>query len=358
MQKFLKQFIIITIILSLNLNIVSAETVSTDEQKAQNRDSVTKFIDSLVDMKMWQDNWKDYFKNYCQRTEIFRLRRELNELRTDITDSVFEELNINVDEMVHEYYKANAQLYFIRHFVESIQNPALDKEESAYMITARDKLEKDMYNYFVLEKGYITSSEMGEYIDYFYSRYESSYYANCMDPTLEGVKDKALSIVDKFKNYDFDNLIEDAELDDPIIPNATTLKDSPNTKSFLWNRLGIRIHNVESLWDPAKIFKDILYGDGTVESSSTANEYRSPEEIGITNVVSVSNEDKIRYDFDIEITKRLTKYEVKYKEVNDAALNRYTSLLEELNSTLTNSINPMNKVTECLDNTLNKQCSQ
>jgi len=360
MLKYLKSILVILLIFTIISNFATVFAEENTEQKTTaNRNEIIKFLDSLVDYDMWKQNWKDYLRGYCQRTQIFKIRERLSEARRDIINSVMAELNVNVDEMINEYYKLLAELYFIRNFVPSAENNSImHGTEEGLLENPRAKLEKDLQDYLVADKGYLTAGKLSEYIDQFYKKYDKNSFINCFDPSIAGIERKWTSIKDKIQNINTDNILEDMELDEPIIYNATTLKDAPNTKTFLWNRIGLRLQNTEPLQDLQKIIENIneikdSETEGTTKSTSLDNGDPS-----ITEIFYSEEEDALRYEFEVESAKRLAIYETRYEGVSDSATARLTSLLQELNFTIENTSAPFEKIQTCVEKVVEKQCAK
>ncbi|KKP40546.1 MAG: hypothetical protein UR28_C0001G0056 [Candidatus Peregrinibacteria bacterium GW2011_GWF2_33_10] len=389
MSKVFQKLLLSILCLSLLTTYFPVKVWADDG--TQDRNSAIKFLDSLADYESWKKSWKDYFRPYCQRTEIFKLRTQQSKIREDILNSVLEDsldaLNtsldgqgankaINVDVMINEYYKLLAQLYFVRNFQAKTDSSLSKTEGKLAKQNGRKVLEAKISKYLVNDKQYLSSDQLDDYINEFYQRYDKDSYINCLDPSIEGLKMKLQSIEDKFQALSLDNLKEDMELDDPLNyqanplkdgPNSASvetllkdiqiLKDSPNTKPTIWARLAFRIDNVEPLKDAGTLFSDIYQDMKSRSANNQSQNNNDPSSVSIPAVINAQDKDKQRYAFDVDFAKRLAKYDIKYNQLNDSIIKSFASQLASLDDLIKQAIPELKATSSCLNEVIKKQCS-
>ncbi len=369
-------------------NAQAVTSPTQDEQKAKKRREVRIFLASTIDFNRFKESFHDYIRGYCQRTEAIRLRKELKELRRDIIDSILEELNFNVDEMINEYYKTDIQLYFVRNFtVSSYDFNPLDKNEFGKKMK-RKELESNMQKYFVTKKSYVDTDTLTKYIDEFYKRYDQDSFINCMDPSIKGISLKIDSIKDKITNLNMDNLWEDLELDEPIIYQAETVKDSPGQvgKTFLKGHLGLRLANLESKKAANDIYEEIINtfksdledtDQGSDREKALLDKYYAlkkkysgkktdteiakevfADEISVQSLSEAEAKEEKAYQLRLAYATRLARYEVQFGETEDTITTSFVTLIQTLNTTIKNTIPILADISKCLDTAFKKQCSE
>ena len=144
------------------------------------------FISALIDYDDFVEYWKDIFVRYnsniCQYMDIDNLLKRVTKVRKQIRDAFY--VCADTSKLKDTYYRLEAELYYLRKYINT--------DNGSFMNVSDAKMEEDLRNYFVINKGYFSSAQMTQLLSDLKSKYTPRLetYKNCKDATWQNLVDK------------------------------------------------------------------------------------------------------------------------------------------------------------------------
>lgn len=321
------------------------------------------FLSALIGYESFTDYWRDFFLWPSHFADVMNVQMQLNKSRYAVMAAFMRcDLN-NLKAVTNSYYRLEAELYYVRHVVDS---------ESGF---PRENFASEMIDYLMLLKP--RGDELQEralyegYFDLFESKYRErvkTYSSFDEDPLFQQLGKKW----DDFMNIgkDFKNLgAEMKHLGEEIIgsdekhggkkPPAGNSQESP-TGVF-----GKIIKAVGSKFDACVTTKDNRYC-AFGESRVDAPENKFGDTPGVTNssrgqtfgeaMVGLEKQEQKKTE-DVDEAQMRSRYEVLYGQVNGDGVKALMGKIDELISILgQESSEPLNMLKECANEVTDRTC--
>lgn len=329
---------------------------------------ITNGID--FDGEGFVDYWRDIFiiynTNYCQYSDIASLLDRIDKARKQLRQAFYVCDENTVERVTQQYYELSAEVYYLRHFVETAENsdPKQSDKEKAQKVAERTAVKAEFLNRFVNDKEYFDQKNGEAIYEKISQKYEGKIdaYKNCPNPNLEQL---LIRVQDLGKTIDtIENLGKrfaektqrrfsamQKRIDEN--PGLITAFSADNAADFFNRVVDFRVNN-----EPV--------AEATVweEISNTAKE-NAPFVYGDKNAIPPVSFGEIAGDLDT-IKKRNTddnldliyfaEYDLKYRQVQGLGLDRLRENLNVLQETIKNTFDPLDKIGVCTANIVGKQC--
>lgn len=144
------------------------------------------FISATLSYDDFSEYWKDilvrYNTNICHYTDIDNLLRRLTTVRKQIRNAFYS--CSNTASLKKTYYELEAELFFLRKYV--------DADNGTFLVNDDQKIINEMRDYFVINKGFFSDQEILDLFDRFKARYQARLdaYENCEDPSWSALVTK------------------------------------------------------------------------------------------------------------------------------------------------------------------------
>lgn len=295
------------------------------------------FLSSVASYDGFVEYWKDiiirYNANICLYNDVDNLLKRLDKVRKQIR-AAFYACDIQADNLRKSYYKLEAELYFVRKYINTANGNFLFENEKA--------LRNLFIEYFVNDKQFFTLEENNNYFDEFLKRYKSrqEIYLNCKDPTWTNLIEKWNEFNENAAGFAaFEEALETVSKKSQKVLNTPL----DRTGNLLGGFVDLRINDLEpevTLSEIAANLKRTFPSGYTFEQLQTAtdSEKRSHEE-------NISREEF------------LIQYEHLYKESSGDIINEIVARLDYLDNTIrSTTANEINQTAKCTKTVIDKTC--
>ena len=178
--------LVFTLIISLALIPAPAANAQGSSLSCDGSRDWGTFISSTTGYDSFVEYWKDiivrYNTNYCLYLDVDNLLNRITKVRAKIRDSFY--ACTNTDQMTKTYYELEAELFFLRKYV--------NLDSGSFLAVDDAKIIKELRDNFFINKKLFTDAEIMQLFDRFKKRYNSRLpaYANCKDPGWGGLVEK------------------------------------------------------------------------------------------------------------------------------------------------------------------------
>jgi len=293
------------------------------------------FISALIGYDDFIEYWKDIFVRYnaniCHYTDIDGLLKRLNAIRKQIREAFYACADTNA--LKATYYKLEAELFFLRKYINT--------NNGQFLVVPEDKVQKELKNYFVLEKNYFSEQEISDLFNQFKAKYSTrlATYKNCRDATWQNLMDKWNEF--RANAGGFGPAIKQAS--SSITKRWERMANTPikSGQSFFEGFLDARVNGL-----PAKEGLDLIVQelqknmpDGyTFDQLQTTLDYK----------------DKIAAE-NLDISTYLSQYQAQYAETADDYTFQIMSMLNQLDDIIRSTYPFENQTAQCVRRINNKQ---
>ncbi len=344
------------------------------EAKLMCKREFTNFLKNGLDFdgEGFVDYWKDLFviynTNYCQYTDIDSLLNRIDKARKQIREAFFVCDNSTARRVEQEYYDMSAELYYVRHFVDTPAptNPNATAAEKAQNVTLMTDIKDRFMKKFVTDLKYFNEAKGAEEYDKFSQKYATKIdtYKNCKDPNFDGlvqkVKDLGTTIdtvqqmfkkfVDRTKN-----IISKTKKRIMASPGMLSAFNPASVGDFFNKIVSVRVNNEnfdttttwEQISQTAKANAPGYYGGKTPVPGSPITQDMVSEDLN-----SIRRRDEAK-NLDMIY---MSEYDMKYRLTTGLGLDKLLVNLEDLQKTITDTYAPMDKIKVCTGNIVGKQC--
>ncbi len=295
------------------------------------------FLSSLLSYDGFIEYWNDiivrYNANMCLYNDVDGLLKRLDKARKQVR-LAFYSCDIQADNLKKSYYKLEAELYFVRKYINASKGNLLFESEKA--------LRNLFIEYFVADRNFFDIDDGNKYFDEFLKRYKTrqEIYLNCKDPTWTNLIEKW----NEFKENagGFAAIKEAAET---IDKKAQKVLNMPLYRSgnLLGGFLDLRINDLEP----------------EVALSEIATELKRTFPAGYTfqQLQVATDTEKDRHEENVSRTEFLIQYEHLYKESSGDIINEIVARLDYLSNTIRNTTaGEINQTAKCTKTVLDKTC--
>lgn len=332
-----KAIIVLTVLVSIMFNNLSVQAqVKTGQEASCERDWST-FISATISYDGFVEYWKDIFyrynKNICYYMDIDNVLQKLEKAREQLRNAFLTCASDRTLPLTKTYYKLEAELYFLRNFVNLGDNKLVK--------IADEKVYQGFKDNFYINKSYFTEKEVLDLFKEFKAKYGdriTKTYAQCQDPGIKMIKDKWNSLVANFKNMG---------------GSGTTIKDHwdkslnapvQRTGQFLGGVLDVRLNGLPIQKGVTQIYNEIK----KQMPSST-----EPTLIELQNKTVVESE---TYAKKTDKATLMAEYEALYKNGGDNMSKDFENKIKELNKIIKNTYKPIENMTDCTKKVKDRQC--
>jgi hypothetical protein len=317
------------------------------------------------------DYWRDilviYNTNYCQYMDIDSLLNRIDKARKQLRQAFYVCDDATVSRVTAEYYQLSAELYYLRHFVDTAEtpNPKASEAEKAQKVASRSDIKAKFLQLFVTEKNYFDrqtgETEFLRISEKYAGKLES--YRNCQDPNLAQLLERVESLGNTFETIEqlgkrFAERTKKrwSAMEKRVAenPGLITAFSADSTGDFFNRVIDFRVNN-----EPA--------GQATVweQISQTAKENAPFSYTSEEMAAQPVNFNTVSADLDT-ITRRssddnldliyMAEYDLKYRQVQGLGLDKLTNNLTELKRIIMATFDPIDRLAVCTANIVGKQC--
>jgi len=294
------------------------------------------FISALISYDDFTEYWKDIFVRYnaniCQYTDIDSLMTRITAVRKQIREAFY--VCADTKKMKDTYYKLEAELFFLRKYVNT--------DNGQFLVVPDAQVQQDLKDYFVLNKGYFSDQQITDLFNQFKTKYSTRLetYKNCKDATWQNLLDK------------WNEFRTNAGGFGPAIKQASTsinkrwerMSNTPmkGGQSFLGGFVDARINGM-----PVKEGLDLIVQElnkntpqgYTFDKLQATQDYK--DQIAAENV---------------DISNYIAQYQAQYAETADDYTFQIMSMLNQLDGIIQTTYPYENQTVQCVSRLNNKQC--
>lgn len=370
--------------LALIANDLSASTINVAQAQGLNNNASSgsqlfckrdfgNFITNGLDfdgegfIDYWRDIFVIYNANYCQFSDIDSLLNRIDKARKQIRQAFYVCDTSTTQRATAEYYQLSAEVYYLRHFVDTAEapNPKNSEEEKNQKVQLRADVKTKFMEMFVNKLNYFDQKNAELVFEKIRSKYESKVesYKNCTDPNYEQLLERVKSIRNTFDTIEqlgkkfaertqrrF-NAMEKRIAENPGLISAF---NSSGLGDFMNRATSFRVNNEpvqeSTIWEQisgtAKENAPFYYGTKKAMPPAINMETISSDFQTIKKREEAANLDLIY----------ISEYDLKYRQVSGAGLDKLRVNLDTLKETIVATFDPMNRVRICAANIVGKQC--
>lgn len=295
------------------------------------------FISSVLSYDDFSEYWKDIFVRYnaniCHYQDIDSLLNRISGIREQIRKAFY--VCANTDSMKKTYYELEAELFFLRKYIKT--------DYSSFVVVADQKVIDELRSYFVINKGFLSDSEITDLFAKFKTKYAPRIiaYKQCTDPTWQ-------SLVDKWNEF--------KSSAGGITPALNSAKQSVEKK---WDRMKNTSMNLgRDFWggfvdaringlEPKEGWNQIL---DTLKKNSPSGGVTFQ---ALTATKTIADQS---YDSEKQEETYLAEYQTLYMETSDEFTKDIVAKLNMLNSIVQDTWQYQNQTIQCVKGINNKQC--
>ncbi|MCC6643709.1 hypothetical protein IT411_03080 [Candidatus Peregrinibacteria bacterium] len=318
------------------------------------------------------DYWRDilviYNSNYCQFTDIDSLLDRIDKSRKAIRQAFYVCDKATAATAAAQYYEMSAELYYLRHFVETspTPNPKNTDEEKAQKVAPAGDIKAKFIQRFVNDAAYFDINKANELYEKFKSKYESKLesYRNCQDPNLEFLKQKIQDLAGTIETIQKlgQRFVERTQkrfsaMEKKIAANPGLLSafSADSVGDFFGKVVDTQVNGVSpsepTVWE--QISNSAKENAPVVPSSSNKG---VPPVITPEAIMGDITKIKARENSTITELTYVAEYDAKYRQIQDSGLDKMIVNLTELENIVTASFDPIDKIRVCTANIVGKQC--
>ncbi len=357
------------------LEIATAQGLSNNSDSGQQLFCSRDFGNFLAngidfDGEGFTDYWNDilvvYNNNYCQFSDIDSLLNRIDKARKQIRQAFYVCDATNADKIKAQYYEMSAELYYLRHFVNT--SPSPNPKDSQAEKEQKVALNPDVKGAFIsrfVNAGYFDNATANTLYNKFKAKYENKLeaYRNCSDPNLDALRLKIADLQNTFKVIE--NLGKKfaerskkrwTAMEKRIAanPGLLTALSADSAGDFFGRIVGAQVNGAPV--QEATIWEDI---------SGTAKE-NAPFYYGDTKTYPPVINQQLLYGDITKVQKRsanygseqgyVAAYDLKYRQIRDSGLDQMIVSLNELQTIVKDTYGPLDKIRVCTANIVSKQC--
>lgn len=362
-----------------------SEPLSQETDKGRNPASclagLRQFFQAGIGFEDLTDYVRDFFLWPSHYADVANVQDQLNRTRYQVV-SAFMRCDIQrLPTITESYYRLEAELYFLRHFVDTGSGFAKILTESP---GAKKKFEDEMVDYMILTKITSENEDLDRaryrgYFDLFTARYAErakTYASFGNDPVFEELSAKVDELVDTFKSFSkLGSEIHDLT-NEAIIEPATAIK---NAAVAVWKEPGKSLKagvlGIIKKFDACAETPDNRYcltGEDNTGSSYGLNIFGNddPSNRKTFEDVSIAIEKQaVKKTEDKDQAEVLAKYELLYGQVNGEGITAIIENMDKLlallregrpadqnNDQVFGSLSPLQRVAQCAEQVKGNVC--
>lgn len=320
------------IILSILVLAVSINVAFSDEGKScDTLQEWRLFLKPFMGWSNFDDYWGDFRRNYCQYLEIEDVREELLASRALMRDAIYKCDFNTVQSEKKNYYKLEAELWYLRNFISTKEEANVPKNEAI--------VKSEMKSYFVNELKILGEDQTNEYFAEFQEKYATSFekYKDCKDDIAwQDVKNKAIEVWETIKTNSKTTWEKERKAAKTRREEDKEKEEDKGAKegssSGFWSKLIKEHTDVEiNQKEPKKGLDEIIE---KFEEFTTGDKEAGKFKPSFSDVLRYQQQEEMRFDLDIASAQRKASYELLYKNTGDSIAKEFDKKLLRLNSVI------------------------
>lgn len=294
------------------------------------------------------------FRNQCQAGDVSSLIRQRDKIRSYIREAFLTCDAEKIPKMKSGYNKVNAEIYYVRHIVDSNvlanlpyqfleEESALDNESLYY---SRQLLYQEMYSRYV-STGKFSSKDF----DILFLKLEFKYserrkeYIVCEHSSWDVVSEKWTEFIDSAAGVA--PALE--SLGETVAGRSEKIWEAATDYSYVDFYTAFVQLNINNQ-TPKAGFEEIV---NQLSEYSINTDFQSPSQ---STVLSAISGEDFRFRIDTIKTELEARFNMLYRYTRGAGIKAFLSELDSLNLTLENSFGYMDTVLTCVNTMNNRQC--
>lgn len=294
------------------------------------------FLSSVISYDGFEEYWKDilvrYNANMCLYLDIDNLLNRIEKTRTQIRNA-FYVCSSNAPKLAKTYHELEAELYFLRKYVEVGNGNILIKPVKG--------LTNDFTSYFVDDKGFFSREEADKLLEKFISKYEARQeaYLNCKDPTWGNLIAKWNEFKENVGGF---TAIKDAA--ESISKRWDNAVNTPfkRTGGLLGGLLDAKVNGL----DPETAWSDIA---GELQKNS-------PSGFTFDKFQAATNVNSVRYDEELTRTEYVAQYQQLYQEGTANIVKEIIDRVNSLQTIIRETYPFIDQTAQCTKGIIDKTC--
>lgn len=352
-----------------------AEPLAKEQSKGRNLESCLsgwrQFISAGIGTQGFKDYWRDFSLYPAHYADVILVEQQLNKARYAVM-AAFLRCDLNkLKSVTNAYYKLEAKLYFVRHFVETsggsvkilIENPA-----------ERQKVIDEVVNHILLFKKSQNPEEDRAIISGYFSTFETKYKERAKkyaqfgnDAVYSELGKKFDELIETFKS--FGKINDDLQKEEEPIDKETEKNKETKTPAHAGASKNIKelAAAIAKRFDACATTEDERYcitGEDrkkTEDPFTPLNVKSNTERKTFGEVMFLVEKRGVERTEDLDKAQMLAKYEILYGQVNGDGIIELTKKMDALLTILgpakeEGSIEPLNKLQQCAKHVNTNQC--
>lgn len=315
----------------------------------------------------WRDIFVIYNTNYCQFTDIDSLLNRIDKARKQLREAFYVCDNSTAQKVAQQYYDMSAELYYVRHFVDTPAptNPDASNAEKAQNVALRTDVKNKFIKKFVTDLKYFNDADGAAEFDKFVQKYSTKIdtYKNCSDPnfgaliqkikdlgtTLDTIQQLGQKFVDRTNK-----VMSKMEARVAASPGLLSVFSADSVGDFFNKAVSVRVNGEnfdstttwEQISQTAKTNAPGYYGNVPAAGSPITQNFIAGD---------LSNIQKRDEANNLDLT-YMAEYDLKYRQTSGLGLDKLLVNLDALQAVILSTYDPMTKIQVCAANIVGKQC--
>lgn len=298
--------------------------------------------------------FRDIFsRNQCQSSDVMNLIKQRDKIRDSIRDSFLSCRNERIPLLRRAYTLVNAEIFYVRHVVEGVLSLALPFDLlNTLMLQSDESLySNDDELYKTMKERYVSEILPEDDFDVFYKGLRAQYserkkqYLSCENGSFKSVAEKFNEFIDDLGG--FSSALDESQK--RIAGRAEKIWEAisdPGLLDYLSGVVNININKVS----PQQSGEDFL------EYLAEFGQFPSYQRSTYDALLSEVGSEEMRYLLSTKKAEISSTFSYLYRDNSDQSIKKYLDELKDLNTTLLNSLDDMDKVYECAFSMNLRQC--
>lgn len=384
----MKKYFLLTVTLALGaalltptLTIFAQETRSTFGIESPTKgltssgisQSCLNGLNSFMAAGIGYEGFTDYFRDFLlwpsHYADVAAVQQQVNQARYAVVAAFLRCDTNRLKSSTDAYYKLEAELYFVRHFVDTGGGFLKVLSEG----NDRDSFLNDMSNFYILRKKSENPDQdkaiLAGYFDEFTQKYgekAKSYASFGNDPAFKDLGAKFDELIKSFKDLSSTSSALKSSNEKEEKPKKAESGDAPAVngppKTVKERAAGLFAKILNACVTTPNDRFCIAGSSTTTDPLQT----KPGEKKSFGDVIFSIQQQELKQTQDVDKVEMLTRYELLYGDVSGGGVGQVLDRLDKLNSVLgqgidkvpeTGSLLPLEKVSQCATTVLKKQCS-
>lgn len=352
-----------------NVQVFGSEPAAHDQSKGKSLTQCLSGFSNLISsfsmgMEDFSDYWRDILLGLLHPmyyADIANVEEQLNKSRYAVMMAF---LRCDVDRLssvTNAYYKLEAELYFLRHYVDVSGGSVLNFAEAG-----KTGFINEMTDYFWLRKKGKKEEDKAMFAGYFemfigkYRTRAKMYGSYGNDPIYSGLGDRFDALIKSFKDFGKASAGLGTDIGEVATETYSAAKSAANTAVSAFQHPGkALVDATTNIFDRFQICPDTGSPDDCIKRSQlnpfdTSTGKKTFSEV----MVAIAQQDTIKKEM-ADKGEMLARYEVLYGQVGGSGMRALIFGMDKLIDNIsTQSAAPLNKIKQCADYVKGSMCSK